>query len=205
MLLINNIYFYRNNIKILENISISISPKKIIHLRGNNGVGKTTLLKIISNILEPKEGNIFWNGKNIKKITYEYYKDLTFIMDSQTSNSDLTVYENISFWCNLFSSSIKNNEISSLLDLFNLQKYKNVHVNYLSYGEKKKLELLRLVIEQKKLWILDEPFMGLDTHSIDIINQTIINHAQQSGMVIFTSHNVPDIPNLEIFDLKNDA
>ena len=205
MLLINNIYFYRNNIKILENISISISPKKIIHLRGNNGVGKTTLLKIISNILEPKEGNIFWNGKNIKKITYEYYKDLTFIMDSQTSNSDLTVYENISFWCNLFSSSITNNEISSLLDLFDLQKYKNVHVNYLSYGEKKKLELLRLVIEQKKLWILDEPFMGLDRHSVDIINQTIINHAQQSGMVIFTSHNVPDIPNLEIFDLKNDA
>ncbi len=205
MLLINNIYFYRNNIKILENISISISPKKIIHLRGNNGVGKTTLLKIISNILEPKEGNIFWNGKNIKKITYEYYKDLTFIMDSQTSNSNLTVYENISFWCNLFSSSIKSNEISSLLDLFDLQKYKNVHVNYLSYGEKKKLELLRLVIEQKKLWILDEPFMGLDSNSIDIINQTIINHAQQSGMVILTSHNVPDIPNLEIFDLKNDA
>ena len=92
-----------------------------------------------------------------------------------------------------------------MLDLFDLQKYKNVHVNYLSYGEKKKLELLRLVIEQKKLWILDEPFMGLDRHSVDIINQTIINHAQQSGMVIFTSHNVPDIPNLEIFDLKNDA
>ena len=68
MLFANNISFKRDNNQILENINFTISPKKIFHLVGNNGVGKTTLLKIIANILEPDEGEVFWDGKNIKKI-----------------------------------------------------------------------------------------------------------------------------------------
>ena len=90
MLLANNIYFNRSNKKILENINLSLSSKKIIHLTGNNGVGKTTLLKILCNIIQPDEGDIFWNGKNIKKNPYEFYKDLTLIMDKNTSNINLS-------------------------------------------------------------------------------------------------------------------
>ena len=95
MLLANNICFKRNNKDILKNIDLSLSPKKIIHVTGNNGSGKTTLLKIICNILEPQEGSIFWKSKNIKKNTFEFYKDLTFIMDRESSNINLTLFENI--------------------------------------------------------------------------------------------------------------
>ena len=69
MLLVNNIYFNRQSKIILKDVNLSIPPKGIIHLTGNNGVGKTTLLKIICKILNPDDGEIFWNGKNIKKIT----------------------------------------------------------------------------------------------------------------------------------------
>ena len=64
MLLVNNIYFKRQNKLILKDVNLSIPPKGIIHLTGNNGVGKTTLLKIICKILNPDDGEIFWNGKN---------------------------------------------------------------------------------------------------------------------------------------------
>ena len=74
MLLANNLFFKRNNKVILNNISVSLSPKKIIHLKGNNGVGKTTLLKILSNIVKPDRGEIFWNAKNIKKIHLNYIR-----------------------------------------------------------------------------------------------------------------------------------
>tara|TARA_Y100001970_G_scaffold291213_1_gene427525 strand:+ start:1350 stop:1973 length:624 start_codon:yes stop_codon:yes gene_type:complete len=205
MLLANNIYFSRNNKEILNNINISLSPKKIIHLSGDNGIGKTTLLKILCNVLEPEKGDIFWKSKNIKKNPFEFYKDLTFIMDKEISNINLTLTENIFFWKNLFSSKIKNIEIDSVLDLLSLKKYKNTPVNYLSNGERKKLELLRLIIEQKKLWVLDEPFLGLDQSSIDIINQTIIKHLDLNGMVIMTSHLLPAIPNIENFNLNNNA
>lgn len=201
MLLANNINFSRNNKQILNNISFKISSKKIIYLTGNNGVGKTTLLKILTNILQPDQGEIFWNGKNIKKNFFNFYNDLTFIMDKNTSNNNLTVYENILFWHKLFSSKISFKEIESVMDLLSLEQYRNMQINDLSFGEIKKLELSRLIIEQKKLWVLDEPFIGLDKHSTNLINETIINHINLGGMVILTSHIMPEIPFLQIFDL----
>ena len=123
-------------------------------------------------------------------------------MDKPTSISDLTVKENIFFWKKLFSSQRTIKEIDSVLNIFSLQQYYNTQINYLSYGEIKKLELSRLIIEQKKLWILDEPFAGLDIKTIELIHQTIINHAELGRMVIFTSHLDPNINNLENLNLE---
>ena len=205
MLLANNISFKRNTKIILDNINLTLSPRKIIHVTGNNGSGKTTLLKILTCILEPSVGQVFWNGKKIKKDPFNFYKDVTLIMDKQTSNLTLTVKENILFWKKLFSSSINMKEIDSILDLLSLREYNNTLTSNLSYGEIKKLELSRLVIEQKKLWVLDEPYLGLDNHSTNLINQTLINHIKSDGMVIFSSHFSPNVPNLEISHLENYA
>ena len=122
-------------------------------------------------------------------------------MDKQSAHSDLTVNENINFWCQLFNSKINFQEIQSILKLLQLENYKDTCVNNLSYGEIKKLELFRLIIEQKKLWVLDEPFIGLDTKSVEIINQTLVNHAELGGMVIFTSHIKSEIANIENINL----
>ena len=202
MLLVNNIYFSRQSKAILKDVNLSIPPKGIIHLTGNNGVGKTTLLKIICKILNPDDGEIFWNGKNIKKNHYDYCKNITFILDQNTSNENLTVYENIIFWKKIFSSQIKINEIESILEVLGLLEYKNTSTIHLSFGEIKKLELIRLIIEQKKLWILDEPFMGLDLKSVEIIIQTITNHIELNGMVLFTSHTLPTISNINTVNLE---
>ena len=203
MLLANNIVFNRGNKKILNKVSLTLSPKKIIHVTGNNGAGKTTLLKIITQILEPSKGEVFWDGKNIKKNPFILYKNLTYIMDKTSSNTNLTVYENILFWMKLFSSSRSLDEMESILELLSLYDYNNTLVSSLSYGEIKKLELARLIIEQKKIWVLDEPYIALDQISINLINETFINHAKLGGMIIFTSHIPADIPNLKNLHLEN--
>jgi len=205
MLLANNIYFKRNNRKIINNVSLSLSDHKIIHLTGNNGAGKTTLLKIITNVLELQKGEIYWNGKNIKKNPFDFYKNVTFIMDHNTSNKSLTINENIFFWRKLFSSKRNNKEIDSILELLSLNHLQNTLISYLSYGEKRKLELSRLIIEQKKLWVLDEPYNGLDQSSINLVNHTLLNHMKLGGMIIFTSHFSPEIPNIENLYLDNHA
>ena len=125
-------------------------------------------------------------------------------MDKQVSNNNLTIIENITFWKKLFSSKIKNNQIKIILDSLSLSEYMNTQISNLSYGEIKKLELSRLIIEQKKLWILDEPYIGLDNLTTRILNETINSHLGLGGMVIFTSHIHPEISNLENYELKND-
>ena len=202
MLLINDLSFSRNNIKIFENISLSLNNKQIIQIKGKNGSGKTTFLQTILNILEPNKGEIFWEGKNIKKNIFNFYNKTTFIMDQNTSSRELTVIDNINFWRGLSSSKLNNDEIDLLLRTFNIEKYKNTKVMYLSSGETKKLELLRLVLEQKKLWILDEPYNHLDNISVEILNQTFTDHTSGDGMIIFTSHFNPIISNLNIIDFN---
>ena len=173
-----------------------------MQIKGKNGSGKTTFLKVILNILEQKEGEIFWEGKNIKKNLFNFYERTTFIMDRNTSTRELTVLENINFWKKLSSSSIQNDQIFVLLETLKIEKYYNTKIMHLSSGENKKLELLRLILEQKKLWILDEPFNHLDDLSIEILNQTFLDHINNKGMILFASHFTPIINNLKTLELN---
>ena len=200
MLLINNLSFSRNKTKIFEDLNLSLSNKKIIQIKGKNGSGKTTFLKVILNILEPKSGEIIWKGKNIKKNIFDFYNQTTFIMDNNTSTRDLSVEDNINFWRVLSSSKLNNEEIFELLKKLDIEKYYKTKAMYLSSGERKKLELLRLILEQKKLWILDEPFNHLDDLSIEILNQTFLDHLNNDGMILFASHFNPMINNLETLE-----
>jgi len=202
MLLINNLSFLRNDKLIFENLNLSIGKGQITQIRGKNGSGKTTFLEVILNILKPKTGDIFWEGKNIKKNIFNFYNQATFIMDQNTSTRKLTVFDNINFWKGLSSSQVNDEHTLLLLETFNLKKYKNTKVMYLSTGEIKKLELLRLILEQKKLWILDEPYNHLDDLSIEILNQTFMDHINKGGAILFASHFNPSIDNLDIIDFN---
>ena len=202
MLLINNLSFYRNETEIFRNLSLSLSNEKMIQIKGSNGSGKTTFLKVILNILEPYSGEIIWNGKNIKKNIFNFYNQTTFIMDNNTSTRELSVQDNINFWKGLSSSKLNNDEIFKLLKKLDIEQYYKTRVMLLSSGERKKLELLRLILEQKKLWVLDEPFNHLDDLSIEILNQTFLDHINSDGMILFASHFNPNISNLETLEFN---
>ena len=201
MLLINNLSFSRNDNIIFQNLNLSLSNRSITQIRGKNGSGKTTFINVVLNFLESKTGEIFWEGKNIKKNIFNFYNKTTFIMDHNTCTRKMTVLDNINFWSRLSSSKLTKDEIVLLLETFNIQKYQNTKTMYLSSGEIRKLELLRLILEQKKLWILDEPYNHLDDLSIEILNQTFIDHINKDGVILFTSHLRPSINNLEVLDL----
>ena len=202
MLLINNLSFSRNKTKIFENLNLSLNNKGMMQIKGKNGSGKTTFLKVILNILEPESGEIIWKGKNIKKNIFDFYNQTTFIMDNNTSTRVLSVQDNINFWKGLSSSKLNNDEIFKLLKKLDIEQYYKTRVMLLSSGERKKLELLRLILEQKKLWVLDEPFNHLDDLSIEILNQTFLDHINSDGMNLFSSHFEPNISNLETLEFN---
>ncbi len=197
MLLGNDISFRRATKVIFEDVNISASSGKIIFIKGRNGSGKTTFLKTILNILEPTTGEIYWMGEKIKKNIFDIYKATTFMMDQPSSSPDMTVKENLIFWKQLSLSKINYQEILKLITILELDKFLNKKTMYLSLGEVKKLELARLIIEQKKLWVLDEPYIGLDKNTTTLINDTFIDHTLNDGIIIFASHYEPEIKNME--------
>ena len=188
MILVKDLSIERSNKKIFENVNLSLGSGKIILLKGKNGSGKTTLLKAILNLIEPSSGAIYWKGKLLKKNLYNFFNHVTYIADKTSSLSKLSVKENIKIWNKIFLSNISNSQVENILKTLKLDIYLDQKVNSLSFGETKKLEFLRLIIENKKIWILDEPLSNLDNESIDVIAQTFEDHRSKEGSIIFSSH-----------------
>ena len=193
MLLSQNITLRRSKKIIFEDVNISLTSKKIIILKGKNGSGKTTLLKTLLNIIEPTSGIIYWKGKILNKNLYDFYRNITYISDRTSSLRQLSVYENIKVWKKIYLSSFKFEQIESILLMLNLDTYLNKKVSSLSLGEIKKLELIRLILENKKIWLLDEPFTNLDKDTIKIMGQTFLDHCRNGGSILFSSHQNPEI------------
>ena len=193
MLIVKDLSIERLDKKIFENISLSLAPGNITILKGKNGSGKTTLLKAILNIIEPSFGSIYWKGKLLKKNLYDFYNHVTYIPDTTTSLKKLTIADNINIWKKFFISDINNAQIETALKTLKLDNNLNKKVGTLSFGETKKLEFLRLIIENKNVWILDEPFSNLDDDSIELMKQTFEDHCAKEGSIIFSSHQNPGI------------
>ena len=193
MLIVKDLSVERLDKKIFENISLSLAPGNITILKGKNGSGKTTLLKSILNIIEPSFGSIYWKGKLLRKNLYDFYNNVTYIPDTTSSLKKLTIKDNINIWKKFFISNIKNAQIEIALKTLKLDNYLNQRVGSLSFGETKKLEFLRLIIENKNVWILDEPLSNLDEDSIELMKQTFEDHCAKEGSIIFSSHQNPGI------------
>ena len=193
MIIVKDLSVERLNKKIFENVNLSVVSGNIIILKGRNGSGKTTLIKAILNIIEPSVGSIYWKGKLLKKNLYDFYNNVTYIADRTSSLKKLTVKDNINIWKKIFLSNIKNSQIEIALKTLKLDKYLNQKVGTLSLGETKKLEFLRLIIENKNLWVLDEPLSNLDDDSIELMKQTFEDHCAKEGSIIFSSHQNPGI------------
>ena len=193
MIIVKDLSVERLDKKIFGNINLSLTPGNITILKGKNGSGKTTLLKALLNIIEPSFGSIYWKGKLLKKNLYDFYNHVTYIADTTSSLRKLTIKDNINIWNKIFLSNINNSQIETALKTLKLENYLDHKVGTLSFGETKKLEFLRLIIENKKVWILDEPLSSLDEESIELIKQTFEDHANKEGSIIFSSHQNPGI------------
>lgn len=193
MLIVKDLSIKRLDKKIFENINLSLTPGDITILKGKNGSGKTTLLKAILNLIEPSFGSIFWKGKLLKNNLYDFYNHATYIADTTSSLRKLTIKDNVNIWKKFFISNINDAQIETALKTLKLDNYLDKKVGTLSFGETKKLEFLRLIIENKKVWILDEPLSNLDEDSIELMKQTFEDHSSKEGSIIFSSHQNPGI------------
>ena len=201
MILANNITCKRGSKIVFRNLSFKFEHNVATIISGKNGSGKTSLLRLLANLLYPKSGDFVWKGKSIYKNLEKYLKEITYIADNNSSKEKFTVTENINYWKGLFNSKMTHEQFMRLIDNLDLREKMNQPVSMLSKGQKRKLELTRLIIEERKIWILDEPFLGLDQDSVNIIGQTISDHLSHDGMVILSTHSPVSISSKKYIDL----
>ena len=193
MLEVNSIYLYRNRKQVFNNFSLNLNKSEIIQLEGENGVGKTSLLNMISGLISPDKGFIKICKKNIIELGKYRKKRFTYIPDRNCLKENLTVNENLKSWLKLSNLKTNNNTYQKALNTFSLNDIQGSLVKNLSQGQKKKVVLTKLLFSESKLWLLDEPLNGIDTKAISTLKKVMIQHLKQNGSILFSSHIKPNL------------
>lgn len=189
-ILVNSATCFKNNNTIFCDMNISLKKGEIAMITGPNGSGKTTLIRSLSGIQNLESGNILINNKDISDRNSNFTEKVLYIGHKNSLNADMTVIENLEYLGALDLSSKVNNgdKIKAALDYFDIYKYKDYLVSDLSEGNKKKTSLARIIMSEKKLWMLDEPLSFLDDKSSDILIKLILKNQKADGICIVSSH-----------------
>lgn len=183
----NSATCYKNNNLIFSDVSISYNDGDIGIIMGPNGCGKTTLIRSICGIQGLDEGQVLLDKIDIKHHDNNYMDKIIYIGHKNSLNNDFSVYENLEY-LSAFDSSSKINKINEAMKYFDIYKYRNYMVSEISEGNKKKVSLARLLISQKKVWILDEPLSYLDDTAVNIFTNLVLNHQKKGGITIASTH-----------------
>ena len=184
---VNSATCYKNNNLIFSDVSISYNDGDIGIIMGPNGCGKTTLIRSICGIQGLDEGQVLLDKIDIKHHDNNYMDKIIYIGHKNSLNNDFSVYENLEY-LSAFDSSSKINKINEAMKYFYIYKYRNYMVSEISEGNKKKASLARLLISQKKVWILDEPLSYLDDTAVNIFTNLVLNHQKKGGITIASTH-----------------
>ena len=185
MLTVDNINYYKNQQKIFENLGFSIGIQSCLILTGKNGSGKSSLLKIIAGIIKPDSGKILWNNQDVSELSAEYLSDIQYIGHKNFLKEQLTVVENLSFYCDLSDTGML---IPAALKYFNLEQIADSKLYKLSAGWQQRVMLAKLLCCPSLIWLLDEPSSNLDKAGKELLFNLISARIKDGGIVLITTH-----------------
>ena len=182
-----NIYKDYDKKQVLKDINLKIPRGKIIGLLGKNGMGKTTLIKLINDLLTPTSGEILVNGKNIgieSKRIISYLPERTYLDKSMTIKQTLKYFTD-------FYDNFDIEKAKRLIKDLDLEI--DTKISKMSKGMQEKLQLILVMSRNVELYILDEPLGGVDPATRDYILDTILNNFNEDASVIISTHLISDI------------
>ena len=175
----------RGGQRLFSDISFALQDGDLLHVAGSNGAGKTTLLRMLCGLTLPADGEIHWQQHPIQSNRDRYNEELLYIGHRGGMYSDLDACENLRLCSNRIASSPL---IYSALEEVGLSNHCNKPLRLLSQGQQRRVALARLILESRKLWILDEPLTALDTDAVEWFAGRLAAHIEHGGMAVITTH-----------------
>lgn len=180
-----SITIFKGDDKIIDELGFSVMPGGFIQIAGENGVGKTSLIRCIGRLDTSNLGNISYNGCDADEFIDEYKQIILYISDKEQLVGHFTVYETLDFWSRVYGNEIL---LPAACETFGLCEYLEMQIKFLSKGLKKRVVLSRLLLQRARIWLLDEPFTNLDQSSVAVVENIIGSHLANGGIVIMIDH-----------------
>ena len=179
----------------LDHLSLEIQEGEVFGLLGPNGSGKTTLINCILSLLKYDKGEIQIFGKDMTPSSYDIKKDIGIVMQNVAVYFELTVYENIDYFCSLYinDKKLKKQYVNEVIDFVGLREFVKFVPKKLSGGLLRRLNIACGIVHKPKLIILDEPTVAVDPQSRNNILEGIKKLNQEGATIIYTSHYMEEV------------
>jgi heme exporter protein A len=169
-------------------LSFELRSGQLVWLRGSNGSGKTSLLRVIAGLSRPDGGQLSWNQQPLAQ-SEEFQSKLVYMGHANALKDDLTALEALQFLTTIHNRPCAQDRMEAALRRMGVFHRRRLPVRMLSQGQRRRVALARLALEQKPgFWVLDEPFDALDDAGLNLVQQLFIENVQRGGTVLFTSH-----------------
>ncbi len=193
MLEVNNLECIRGARTLFSNLNFSVQPGTFLQLTGPNGSGKTSLLRMICGLLAPTQGEIRWQGANIRALGEEYFSALTYIGHRNGLKEELSPLENLRISNGLAGVHVSLRGCRGILQTMGLAGQENLRARLLSEGQRRRSALARLLVRKSAMWLLDEVFTSLDSTAVALVKSLVEGHLSSGGMAIVATHQELDI------------
>ncbi|MEG1613544.1 MAG: ABC transporter ATP-binding protein [Clostridia bacterium] len=182
----------------VSNISFSVQSGEVVGLLGSNGAGKSTTLKCLTGMLEPTSGTVHVCGYNIKSEPLKAKQNFAFVTDNHSVFTKMTGWQYLNFMADVYGVSVDDRKsVYEMLEKsFRLGDSVNNLISSYSHGMKQKICMMGSLIHSPKLWILDEPMLGLDPSTMSSVMILMQNYAKQGNTILFSSHNLDTVKRL---------
>lgn len=201
---VNKLQCTRGDRTLFSDLSFELRGQQLMRIKGQNGSGKTTLLRTLCGLFMPDHGEILWHNKSIKKQDELFRKELLYLGHTNAIKTDLTVLENLRFHCQFTANKVSEATLLEALDTIGLFAFEYSPAQQLSQGQKRRVALARLLVSKASLWVLDEPFVALDSSAVALLQSIIAKHVDKGGMVILTTHQEVPLTSGEVISINLD-
>lgn len=183
----HDLYCLRGGRMVFGGLDFSLSASQALVLVGPNGSGKSTLLRVMAGLLAPIMGELRWDGESVLDDPEARRGRVHYVGHLEAIKPVLTVAENLRFWSGL-GGPVDDRRLDRALETLGLSALADLPGRMLSAGQKRRVNLARVIAGEAPLWLLDEPTTALDRQSIGALERAIADHRAAGGMVVLSTH-----------------
>jgi heme exporter protein A len=178
----------RGDRRLFSGLDFSLSSGTFVQLTGPNGSGKTSLLRILCGLLEPAEGQVSWQGANIRSLGEDYFAAVTYLGHRPGVKDELSALENLRIANALNGVEVSQEDALAALQRMGLAGREALPARFLSEGQRRRVALARLLVCKTRLWLLDEVMTSLDKGAVGLVRSLIEEHLNRDGIAIVATH-----------------